>query len=295
MAKLLGAIVQEAGAKDQNVAGLVITEDTKATTATKPGEKDEDSDEEDDDFDPNAKVEEVESDSDKDEVIPDYKGIEATTTQVRTRKQRYFDDLAEKTKDLGLVKVDTTVDIDLIFEELKAGKTKDDWVTELENAPTPEEAVPETKTSIEDELITIKSSYTFAGKVFTETKQVDINSAEAKAYLNSTMSLTEEEDPKKRSFIPILRKLPGTDEDVELRIKLKRPSLIDKFLNGNKKQKLSTLEKSRLDWAGFVDKRKIKDELKIYNKAGYLDKQDFLGRLQAKRDDNYQLAKEKLR
>ena len=44
------------------------------------------------------------------------------------------------------------------------------------------------------------------------------------------------------------------------------------------KMKLSTLEKSRLDWASF-DKRNINEELKIHNKAGYLDKQDFINRM----------------
>ena len=59
------------------------------------------------------------------------------------------------------------------------------------------------------------------------------------------------------------------------------------------KMKLSTLEKSRLDWASFVDKRNINEELKIHNKAGYLDKQDFINRMNSKRDDLYLQAKEK--
>lgn len=263
----------------------------------------DDDEEDDEDFDPNAKVEdEVLSDSDN-EAVPDYHAIEAATSQVRTRNQRYNDTLTEKSVDGGLVKVTTTLDIDGLFADLKKGKGKDDWkeVVEPSNAikaPVPVQAQAPaliTADELAPQLITIKSSYTFAGKVFTETKEVDANSAEAQAYLNSTICLTEETEVKKRSFIPVLRKLPNSEETVELRIKLKRPSLIDKFLNGSKKQKLSTLEKSRLDWAGFVDKRKIKDELKIGNKGGYLDKQDFLGRVQAKRDDNFQEAKERER
>jgi hypothetical protein len=268
----------------------------------------EDGDEEDDeDFDPNAKDEADNSESEKeDEVIPDYKSIEATTTQVRTRNQRYKDKLAAQSEDLGLVKpTHTTVDIDLIFSNLKSSKTvKDEWIKNLDDTqpsnaikpPIPNNKIVTPHNELDPQMITIKSSFTFAGKVFTETKQVDANSAEAQAYLNSTICLTDDAlDTKRRSFIPVLRKLPGTNENIELKIKLKRPSLIDKFLNSNKKQKLSTLEKSRLDWAGFVDKRKLKDELKIHNKAGYLDKQDFLGRLQAKRDENYQTVKEQER
>lgn len=271
-------------------------------------DEDEDDDEEDDeDFDPNAKDEDDNSESEKeDEVIPDYKSIEATTTQVRTRNQRYKDKLAAQSEDLGLVKpTHTTVDIDLVFSNLKSSKTvKDEWIKNLDDTqpsnaikpPISDNKIVTPHNELDPQMITIKSSYTFAGKVFTETKQVDANSAEAQAYLNSTICLTDDTlETKRRSFIPVLRKLPGTNENIELKIKLKRPSLIDKFLNSNKKQKLSTLEKSRLDWAGFVDKRKLKDELKIHNKAGYLDKQDFLGRLQAKRDENFQTVKEQER
>ena len=46
----------------------------------------------------------------------------------------------------------------------------------------------------------------------------------------------------------------------------------------NKPQKLSVLEKSRLDWAGFVDKEGIVDDLKRYNQDGYVERQEFLKR-----------------
>lgn len=94
--------------------------------------------------------------------------------------------------------------------------------------------------------IWINTSYAFAGRVITESKQVDADSAEAKAYLNSTAGLQMKEGAtqKYRAFVPVIRTIKGSDEPVELRIKLKRPSLIDKFLStlGNKFQKLSTLE-----------------------------------------------------
>jgi hypothetical protein len=271
--------------------------------ATKDADSDgDDSELDDDDFDPNAKVEDSDGDSDEDDVpVPDFTSIEATTSQVRTRRQRYEEQHATNVQDNGLVlKEKTSVDIDTLFDSLKSGDGKNDWLSSIDpNEPTapikaPEESILKPTNELETEMITIKSSYSFAGKLVTETKQVDVNSAEAKAYLNSTMAITDNpsEEKRYRPFIPVIRKVQGTDETVELRIKMKRPSLIDKFLSGNKKQKLSTLEKSRLDWAGFVDKRSLKDELKIHNKAGYLDKQDFLSRLQAKRDVHYQNAKE---
>ena len=50
---------------------------------------------------------------------------------------------------------------------------------------------------------------------------------------------------------------------------------------------MNTLEKSRLDWAGFVDNEGIGDELQKWNKGdkGYLDRQAFLGRVEQNRDE----------
>lgn len=55
----------------------------------------------------------------------------------------------------------------------------------------------------------------------------------------------------------------------------------------DKGPKLNTIEKSKLDWAGYVDQEGIKEELDKAEKGkdGYLGKQDFLGRVGAKRED----------
>lgn len=59
--------------------------------------------------------------------------------------------------------------------------------------------------------------------------------------------------------------------------------------------KLNTLEKSRLDWAGFVDKEGIQDDLKKFNKGekGYLEQQAFLGRVAENRDQQWKAANKK--
>ena len=56
----------------------------------------------------------------------------------------------------------------------------------------------------------------------------------------------------------------------------KRPSKL--MTATHKPAKLNVLEKSRLDWAGFVDKEGISDELKQHNKDGYVERQEFLRR-----------------
>ncbi|KAF7281065.1 yeti [Rhynchophorus ferrugineus] len=52
-----------------------------------------------------------------------------------------------------------------------------------------------------------------------------------------------------------------------------------------KKQKISTLEKSKLDWDKFKQEENIEEELQTYNKGkdGYLDRQDFLQRADLRR------------
>lgn len=285
--------------------------------------------EEDEDYDPEAKIQDEKEvsegeESSDNEAQPDYSAIENAAAQerlIKTRSQRHQEKLESKPGFShlrpGLVTssdINQRIDVDAIFSDLKQksdGRATDDWKAAIgddkldanerlsgDGGNVSNEVQPDNK---EEDLfglqkIKIESSYTFAGKVITESKLVDANSAEAKAYLNSTKGLTATDLSSKpiRSFVPVIRTIPGSSEPIELRIKLKRPSLIDKFLStyGNKKLKLSTLEKSRLDWASFVDKKSLQDELTIHNKAGFLDKQEFLGRLQDKRDELYQKAKE---
>lgn len=294
-------------------------------------EYDEDEDE---DYDPEAKVEEEKEASDEEsdhEPQPDYSSIENATFQdrlVKTRSQRHQEKYGSNAGinhiRPGLIKSDDisqNIDVDAIFNDLqrksKSG-TPDDWKASIEEEQAQNESIknnnanakhatnissadtPQEDNSLNPQKVKIESSYTFAGKVITESKLVDADSAEAKAYFNSTKGITASNlkaSAATRSFVPIIRTIPGSTEPTELRIKLKRPSLIDKFLStyGDKKQKLSTLEKSRLDWASFVDKKKLKDDLSTHNKGGYLDKQEFLGRLQDKRDEHYQKAKEEER
>ena len=49
----------------------------------------------------------------------------------------------------------------------------------------------------------------------------------------------------------------------------------------------TTLEKSKLDWATYIDKEGINEELVLHNKDGYLAKQDFLNRVETFKDDKY--------
>jgi hypothetical protein len=138
---------------------------------------------------------------------------------------------------------------------------------------------------VANERIKIKRKYEYAGEIVTEEKWVDRESAEAKEYLSTLTdkdkvetSSTSVDKPSGES------KKKVNDRGEELRIVRKRPPLLEGIINGSIKPKFNTLEKSKLDFAQFVDKEGINDELVQHNKDGYLEKQDFLSRVQFHRE-----------
>lgn len=146
------------------------------------------------------------------------------------------------------------------------------------------------------EMIKIKRTYNFAGKVHTEEKLVQRDSAEAKLYLasggeNGAAAADEAADePDKRmprkafrsAFEPVAAE-QGQRADLNLGMASRLQARQDK----DKARKLNTVEKSRMDWAGFVDKEGIKDELALAGRAkgAFADRQDFLARSEARREE----------
>ncbi|KAH3662378.1 hypothetical protein OGAPHI_005630 [Ogataea philodendri] len=219
---------------------------------------------EDDDYDPDAK-EENDDDEDDDKDLPRYDNLESGGL-IRTRRQR----LEEKHEKSYEKPKESSVDVDSIWKELNQSKPK--------SSPEPKPLSQPTD-STDTEKIKITRTYEFAGETVTEEKWVDANSEEARAHFNST-KLKESKESTPVQPLP-KKKAP----------KRKRASLLDDVINNASSTKLSTLEKSRLDWASYVDKSKIGDELKFKNKGGYLDQQDFLSRVEHRQDQNYKDAK----
>lgn len=60
-----------------------------------------------------------------------------------------------------------------------------------------------------------------------------------------------------------------------------------------KEKKLNTVEKSAMDWAGFVDKEGIKDELDAAGKSkgAYKARQEFLARVEDKKEEEARRAR----
>ncbi len=143
-------------------------------------------------------------------------------------------------------------------------------------------------------MIKIKRTYNFAGKVHTEEKLVARDSAEAKLYLASqdpkpAEAENEDEQPKRKPRKAFRSIFEPAIEGLAQRLDLKLGMNIRLELREQqaKAKKLNVVEKSRMDWAGFVDKEGIKDELELAGKSkeSYVSRQDFLQRVEAKKEE----------
>ncbi|KAM4639462.1 craniofacial development protein 1 isoform 3-T3 [Amazona ochrocephala] len=88
-----------------------------------------------------------------------------------------------------------------------------------------------------------------------------------------------QEKPKDSGKVTITKMFDFAGEEV----RVKRPSGMSSLLGkiGSKKQKMSTLEKSKLDWESFKEEEGIVEELAIHNrgKDGYIERKAFLERV----------------
>ncbi|KAK1250119.1 hypothetical protein MKX08_010122 [Trichoderma sp. CBMAI-0020] len=218
---------------------------------------------------------------------------------IKTRSQR----AAEKEeRKYAASRGPVTVDVDAIWAEMIAGGSSTSRPPENAEDMTVDEnekpVADEKRDSKEDEspMIRIKRTYNFAGRVHTEEKLVPRDSAEAKLYLASQEGeAPPDAPPAKRltkkafrsAFEPILE---GTTSRTDLNLGLAARM---KAANEAQAKKLNTVEKSRMDWAGFVDKEGIKDDLELAGKSkdSYASRQDFLARSEALRENEAQRAR----
>lgn len=144
-----------------------------------------------------------------------------------------------------------------------------------------------------EEMITIKRVYKFAGEVITEEKVVPKESAEAKLYLASVEksaanAKADQQEMTSSSPRRPPRRISRFDPNPPDAIKKsweKKTAQPDR--GAPKGPKLNTVMKSRLDWATYVDREGIKDELDVHSRAkdSYLNRADFLDRTEARQED----------
>ncbi|KAK2008373.1 BCNT-domain-containing protein, partial [Colletotrichum eremochloae] len=233
---------------------------------------------------------------------------------VKTRSMRAAEKQERKT---AAVSGPVTVDVEAIWAQMLAGQTATPPITEDKtteetdavgskqpsgpeaDAPKPDEALG----GDPSEMVRIKRTYNFAGKVHTEEKLVARSSAEAKLYFASLGKDAsadvgggeEEEEPKRvlkkafrSAFEPVIE-VTGQRSDLNLGVAVR----IKAREKEAQAKKLNTVEKSKMDWAGFVDKEGLKDELELAGRAkgSYAERQDFLARSEAKREEEARRAR----
>ncbi|KAG5796084.1 hypothetical protein H9Q69_004879 [Fusarium xylarioides] len=144
-------------------------------------------------------------------------------------------------------------------------------------------------------MIRIKRTYNFAGRIHIEERLVPRDSAEAKLYLASQGQEAPKNSPEKNvtrkafrsAFEPQVDLLPHrADLNLGMAARIKA---------GKEAQakKLNVVEKSRMDWAGYVDKEGIKDELELASKSkdSYMAREDFLAKSEALREEESRRAR----
>ncbi|RAL16936.1 putative Swr1p complex component (Swc5) [Aspergillus homomorphus CBS 101889] len=170
--------------------------------------------------------------------------------------------------------------------------TKDD--EQAEKHPQPSSSGQETPSKYTEEMVRIKRTYKFAGEMITEEKLVPRDSAEAKLYLankgEETDTTVAEDSSNKDLMVKLrrpLRKVSRFDPNPTGAIKKsweKQPAAEITGQDENARgPKINTVEKSRLDWAAYVDQAGLKDELKVHSKAkeGFHGRMEFLDRVGA--------------
>ncbi|GAD91654.1 Swr1p complex component [Paecilomyces variotii No. 5] len=222
-----------------------------------------------------------------------------------------------------LAKIDgATVDVDALWEKmnqpdtdvglLPTQKTQEPDFTPVEEekkeSPNLEAEAAQQKATMlpSEEMIKIKRTYKFAGEMITEEKLVPKDSAEARLFLsnegkdNAETVIDVDDAEAKKAAVKLrrpLRKYSRFDPNPPGFIKKsweKQPSGDVTGENTDSKgPKLNTVEKSRLDWAAYVDQAGIKDELNVHSRAkeGYLGRMDFLDRMEAKREEERRNAR----
>ncbi|XP_029379171.1 craniofacial development protein 1 [Echeneis naucrates] len=125
----------------------------------------------------------------------------------------------------------------------------------------------------ESATVIITKVFDFAGEEVRVSKEVSTDSREAKIFLKRHNTKQDKNQDQETSSPPP----PGPSCSV------KRPAGMSSVLSrlGGKKQKMSTLEKSKMDWDAFKSEEGITEELAIHNRGreGYVERKNFLERV----------------
>lgn len=237
---------------------------------------------------------------------------------IKTRAQRRVEQIEKR----PLARTEgATVDVDALWAQMIAAPLKP---VEPEQPREPDSIVDETTPTAskpapaaveEEEQVSIKKTYTFAGQDTTEEKSVPRSQLE-KYIVDGWQAVEVADKPSETVSKP-------KANTSKIRRPLRRPSRFEPNPTGyvralapeyqltyprataavaqntlmpppdlpakgkEKTQKLNVVDKSRMDWTGFVDKEGIAEELDTHGKTkeAYLGRMEFLAGVEAKREE----------
>ncbi|OJJ45771.1 hypothetical protein ASPZODRAFT_17212 [Penicilliopsis zonata CBS 506.65] len=252
-------------------------------------------------------------DKDEDDICFDDEEESGAGGFVKTRAMRM--QMIEERKPLAKIE-GATVDVDALWARMNSSDTNSGLLpSQIQPENQDEDAFPlieeikepavqdkepehqEKQTSLyAEEMVKIKRTYKFAGEIITEEKIVPKDSAEAKLFLangeNVEPVTADELAETAKSAVKLrrpLRKVSRFDPNPTGSIKKswEKQQIVAAADANAKGPRINTVEKSRLDWAKYVDKAGIRDELNVHSKAkeGYLGRMDFLDRVDSKREE----------
>lgn len=172
-------------------------------------------------------------------------------------------------------------------------------------------------------MITIQRSYGFAGQTITEEKRVHKSSAEAKLWLSThhpseKTSATKPpplddpiDDESQTQLRRPLRRAskfePNPTGEVKglpiERQRLRAPTRADVLAQQQRKEeedkrrgkvlKLTTVQKSALDWAAHIDREGFKEELDVYGRSrqGFLGRMEFMRGVEGRKEEEERTAR----
>ncbi|KAF2124731.1 BCNT-domain-containing protein [Dothidotthia symphoricarpi CBS 119687] len=238
---------------------------------------------------------------------------------VKTRAQRRV----EQKERRPLARTEgATVDVDALWAQMIAAPVAPTHSTEPQEPNAPKDQVAHTIAAPtiavdEEEQVTVTKVYTFAGQNTTEEKQVPRSSLDKHLSdgWKTADAPTKPSDAEKSTHSRIRRPLrrpsrfdPNPTGYVralapEFQLSWPRTTLPASHANMpppeaakarvEKAQKLNVVDKSRMDWTGFVDKEGIAEELDTHGKTkeAYLGRMDFLAGVEARKEEERKRVK----
>ncbi|KAJ4320956.1 swr complex subunit [Neodidymelliopsis sp. IMI 364377] len=253
-------------------------------------------------------------DEEEDLVISEDEGGEGGL--IKTRAQR----AVEKEERKPLARTEgATVDVEALWAQMIAAPLQPVQPATLQEGQQPQDAAPvvafTADAPVEEELVAVTKTYTFAGQNTTEEKQIPRSALEK--YTSEGWKPTSAVKPTEHGTAD-----PSAKKASQTRRPQKRPTRFDpnptgyvralapehqltwprkttaplappagSLLDGPKKPekatKLNVVDKSRMDWTGFVDKEGIAEELQEHGKTkdNYLGRMDFLAGVEQRREE----------